>query len=53
MPLADSSRAIGAVTGLLAGRLELLTGDNVTIGRPEPPSTNGGGRRVSCPGWRR
>jgi hypothetical protein len=43
VPLADSSRAIGAVTGLLAGRLELLTGDNVTIGRPEPPSTNGGG----------
>jgi hypothetical protein len=41
--LADSSRAIGAVTGLLGTRLELLTGDNITIGRPEPPSTNGGG----------
>jgi hypothetical protein len=42
MPLADSSRAIGAVTGLLAQRIELLTGHNVTIGRPEPPSANGG-----------
>jgi hypothetical protein len=41
MPLADSSRAIGAVTTLLATRLELLTDHNVTIGRPEPPSENG------------
>jgi Pvc16 N-terminal domain len=43
MPLADSSRAIGAVTGLLTQRIELLTGHNVTVGRPEPPSTNGAG----------
>ena len=42
MPLADSSRAIGAVTGLLTQRIELLTGHNVTVGRPEPPSANGG-----------
>src|SRR5262245_1909346 len=41
MPLVDSSRAIGAVTGLLAQRIELLTGRNVTIGRPEPPGANG------------
>lgn len=43
MPLADSSRAIRAVTRLLTGRLENLTTHNVTIGRPEPPSANGGG----------
>jgi len=42
MPLADSSRAIGAVTGLLLQRIELLTGHNITVGRPEPPSANGG-----------
>ena len=42
MPLADSSRAIGAVTGLLTQRIELLTAHNVTIGRPEPPNANGG-----------
>jgi Pvc16 N-terminal domain len=40
--LADSSRAIGAVTGLLSERLENLTTHNVTVGRPEPPSANGG-----------
>ena len=43
MPLTDSSRAIGAVTGLLAQRIELLTGHNITIGRPEPPNGNGAG----------
>lgn len=42
MPLADSSRAIGAVTGLLTERIEALTSHNVTVGRPEPPSANGG-----------
>jgi hypothetical protein len=42
MPLADSSRAIGAVTALLGARLELLTNHNVTVGRPEPPNGNGG-----------
>lgn len=42
MPLADSSRAIGAVTGLLGDRIESLTSHNVTVGRPEPPSANGG-----------
>jgi hypothetical protein len=42
MPLADSSRALGAVAGLLTQRIELLTGHNVTVGRPEPPSANGG-----------
>jgi hypothetical protein len=42
MALADSSRAIGAVTGLLSERLENLTSHNVTVGRPEPPSANGG-----------
>ena len=43
MPLADSSRAIGAVTGLLSERIEQITSHNVTVGRPEPPSANGGG----------
>ena len=33
MPLADSSRAIGAVTGLLTERIEALTSHNVTVGR--------------------
>lgn len=42
MPLADSSRAIGAVTSLLTERIENLTSHNVTVGRPEPPSANGG-----------
>ena len=42
MPLRDSSRAIGATTGLLAERIEQLTSHNVTVGRPEPPSANGG-----------
>ena len=42
MPLADSSRAIGAVTGLLSERIEKITSHNVTVGRPEPPSANGG-----------
>lgn len=42
MPLADSSRAIGAVTALLTERIEALTSHNVTVGRPEPPSANGG-----------
>jgi hypothetical protein len=42
MALADSSRAIGAVTGLLSERLENLTSHNVTVGRPEPPTSNGG-----------
>ena len=42
MALADSSRAIGAVTGLLTERIEHLTSHNVTVGRPEPPSANGG-----------
>lgn len=41
MALADSSRAIGAVTGLLTERIENLTSHNVTIGRPEPPTANG------------
>jgi hypothetical protein len=42
MPLADSSRAIGAVTTLLSDRIEGITSHNVTVGRPEPPSANGG-----------
>ena len=42
MPLADSSRAIGAVTGPSHERIEALTSYNVTVGRPEPPSANGG-----------
>jgi hypothetical protein len=42
MALADSSRSIGAVTGLLTERLENLTTHNVTVGRPEPPAANGG-----------
>lgn len=39
MPLADSSGAIGAVTQLLTFRLENRISHNVTVGRPEPPST--------------
>jgi hypothetical protein len=47
MPLADSSRAIGAVTGLLSDRLEQLAGHNITIGRPEVPGTNGTNPRLN------
>jgi hypothetical protein len=43
MPLADTSRAVGAVTDLLIGRIGQVTSHNVTIGRPEPPNGNGGG----------
>lgn len=43
MPLADTSRAVGAVTDLLIGRIAQVTGHNVTVGRPEPPTGNGGG----------
>jgi hypothetical protein len=43
MPLADSSRAIGAVTSLLTARLENLSSHNVTVGRPEPPSNGADG----------
>lgn len=35
MPLAQTTAAIGVVSEILATRLQLTTGDNVTIGRPE------------------
>lgn len=43
MPLADTSRAVGSVTDLLVGRIAQVTTHNVTVGRPEPPTENGGG----------
>lgn len=47
MPLADSSRAIGAVTQLLVDRVENVTNQNVTVGRPEPPTS--GNSSISNP----
>ena len=49
MVLADTSQAIGAVAELLRQRLSNLTTHNVTIARPEPPSTNGGGSSLTNP----
>ena len=49
MVLADTSQAIGAVAELLQQRLSTLTIHNVTIGRPEPPSTSGGGSSLTNP----
>ncbi len=40
MALADSSRAIGAVTSLLETRISAATLLDVSIGRPEPPANS-------------
>lgn len=50
MPLASTSRAIGAVTQTLRERLTSLlvaTVDQVTVGRPEPPAGNILGSRLN------
>lgn len=41
MALADTGRAIGAVTEAIRRRLGARTGFTTTVGRPEPPATGG------------
>ncbi len=47
MALADSGKAIGAVTEAIRQRLETKTGITVTAGRPEPPDNMGAGNRLN------
>src|SRR5437763_1724683 len=50
MPLASTSRAVGAVTQTLRERLTALMGaavDQVTVGRSEPPAGNILGSRLN------
>src|SRR5712691_8127164 len=37
MALADTAKAIGAITDAISQRLKARTGMDVTVGRPEPP----------------
>jgi hypothetical protein len=47
MALADTGRAIGAVSDAIHERLKTKTGMNVTVGRPEPPDNVAVGKRLN------
>lgn len=47
MALANSTQAIGAVTKAIADRLKARTTLDVSVGRPEPPSSTAAGKRLN------
>lgn len=47
MTLADTGKAIGAVSEAIRQRLTTKTGMNVTVGRPEPPDSPPAGKKLN------